>query len=301
MTIWIFLFVFVLILLIVSEINRHLQKKTIYELTKQIENIYANFGTNELLKIQSQSKNKVAFVTALNQLLRRYKKEQQYYAKREKDLRKEMTNISHDLRTPLTSIKGFTELLQSKRFSPNEEQEYLDIIYKKVALLTKLTESFYVISQVESDDYPIQTEKLDLNQLVIDLMMSFFDEFNKASLTVSIDETNLPEISVDLKATSRIFTNLIQNAVRYAKNYFRITFAEDERFVILTFANDVYDFDETQLTAIFKRSFSMDTSRSKGETGLGLYIVKKLVEKQQGKVKAAVNDNEFSLSLYFLK
>ncbi|MDN6161548.1 MAG: HAMP domain-containing histidine kinase [Tetragenococcus koreensis] len=301
MTIWIFLFVFVLILLIVSEINRHLQKKTIYELTKQIENIYANFGTNELLKIQSQSKNKVAFVTALNQLLRRYKKEQQYYAKREKDLRKEMTNISHDLRTPLTSIKGFTELLQSKRFSPNEEQEYLDIIYKKVALLTKLTESFYVISQVESDDYPIQTEKLDLNQLVIDLMMSFFDEFNKASLTVSIDETNLPEISVDLKATSRIFTNLIQNAVRYAKNYFRVTFAEDERFVILTFANDVYDFDETQLTAIFKRSFSMDTSRSKGETGLGLYIVKKLVEKQQGKVKAAVNDNEFSLSLYFLK
>lgn len=301
MNIWVILFVVVFVLLIISEINRYLQKQTVRALTKQIENIHTNFGTNELLKTQVQSKNLVAFVSAMNRLLLRYKKEQQHYAKKEQELRKEITNISHDLRTPLTSIKGFTELLQSENFSSHEEKEYLDIIYRKVVLLTKLTDSFYVISQVESNDYPIQKEKIDLNQLVIELMMSFFEEFNEASLQVSVDEVNLSEITADLKATTRILTNLIQNAIRYAKSYFRIAFSEDDEFVILTFTNDVHEFDETQLNTIFKRSFSMEPSRSKGQTGLGLYIVKKLVEKQNGKVKAAINNNEFKLSLYFLK
>lgn len=301
MVIWIILFVVILILFIISLINHYLQIKMIHDLTKQIEDIHTNFGTNELLKTQVQSNSLVAFVSKMNQLLMRFKKEQRYYIKKEQDLRKEITNISHDLRTPLTSIKGFTELLQAESFSPEKEKEYLEIIQKKTSLLTKLTDSFYVISQIESDDYPIQKDSLDLKQLVIELMMDFYPEFETSAIEVTIDETELPYASVDLKATTRVLTNLIQNAIRYAKSYFYITFAENEQFVMLTFANDVHEFDETQLDAIFERSFSIDTSRSKGQTGLGLYITKKLIEKQEGKVTAAVANNEFKLSLYFLK
>lgn len=284
----------------ISETKRYLQKYALRELTQELKTIHENFGTNELVKTQVQSREMVDVVSSMNQLLLRHKDEQQLAIKKEQDLRREITNISHDLRTPLTAIKGFTELLQTD-VSANDRQEYLTIIERKIALLSKLTDSFYLISQIESQDYPIQKELIDLNQLVIDLMMSFFEEFEQQAMVITVDEAKLPWIYLDEKATSRVVTNLIQNAIRYAHSYLRIIFIERDDVVQVTFINDVVDFDTTQLVAIFDRSFSMDASRTKNQTGLGLYIVKKLMEKQHGEVSAQLKNNEFYLTLTFQK
>ncbi|WP_414841671.1 sensor histidine kinase [Enterococcus saccharolyticus] len=284
----------------ISEMKRYLQKYALRELTQELKTIHENFGTNELVKTQVQSREMVDVVSSMNQLLLRHKDEQQLAIKKEQDLRREITNISHDLRTPLTAIKGFTELLQTD-VSANDRQEYLTIIERKIALLSKLTDSFYLISQIESQDYPIQKELIDLNQLVIDLMMSFFEEFEQQAMVITVDEAKLPWIYLDEKATSRVVTNLIQNAIRYAHSYLRIIFIERDDVVQVTFINDVVDFDATQLVAIFDRSFSMDASRTKNQTGLRLYIVKKLMEKQQGEVSAQLKNNEFYLTLTFQK
>lgn len=297
--IWI-ICVVLLILLGIAEAKRYLQKHALRELTQELENIYENFGTNELVKTQIQSKETVAVVSAINQLLLKHKLEQQQFIKKEQELRKEITNISHDLRTPLTAIKGFTELLHMD-ISSDDRQEYLAIIERKVALLSKLTDSFYVISQIESQDYPIQKELIDLNQLVIELMMSFFEEFEQQSMIISVEEAKLPFVYLDEKATSRVVTNLIHNAIRYAHSYLRILFEEEKEYVHVIFINDIVDFDETKVNAIFNRSFSMDESRTKDQTGLGLYIVKKLMEKQQGRISVQIKNNEFHLTLSFLK
>ncbi|WP_236939287.1 sensor histidine kinase [Evansella clarkii] len=270
-------------------------------MTRQLDDIIKNFGTNELVRTNSHSKSIALFISKINQLIHLFKQDQQLTQRKERELKEEITNISHDLRTPLTSIKGFSELLTDPSLSKEEKQEYVAIIQKKIDNLTMMVDAFYELSQLESSDKPFHMEKLFLNQIVVDAMLIFYDDFEKRQLTVEIDEGSLPPIMADEKATNRIVANLIQNALRYAKSKVAITFSEEEEYVRLRVANDVDEFDRTELHRIFDRTFRLDTSRTGGELGLGLHIVQQLINKQDGKVEADVHENEFRIDVSFTK
>lgn len=270
-------------------------------MTHQLDEIIKNFGTNELVRTNSHSKSIVRFISKINQLIHLFKQDQQLTQRKERELKQEITNISHDLRTPLTSIKGFSELLTDPSLSKEEKQEYVAIIQKKIDNLTMMVDAFYELSQLESSDKPFHMEKLFLNQIVVDAMLIFYEEFEKRELAVEIDEDSLPPIIADEKAANRIVANLIQNALRYAKSKVAITFSEEEEYVRLRVANDVDEFDRTELHRIFDRTFRLDTSRTGGELGLGLHIVQQLINKQEGKVEADVHENEFRIDISFRK
>jgi signal transduction histidine kinase len=270
-------------------------------MTHQLDEIIKNFGTNELVRTNSHSKSIVRFISKINQLIHLFKQDQQLTQRKERELKQEITNISHDLRTPLTSIKGFSELLTDPSLSKEEKQEYVAIIQKKIDNLTMMVDAFYELSQLESSDKPFHMEKLFLNQIVVDAMLIFYEEFEKRELAVEIDEDSLPPIIADEKAANRILANLIQNALRYAKSKVAITFSEEEEYVRLRVANDVDEFDRTELHRIFDRTFRLDTSRTGGELGLGLHIVQQLINKQEGKVEADVHENEFRIDVLFRK
>lgn len=102
----------------------------IKKMTNQLEEIIENFGTNELVRTNTHSKSLIGFAAKINQLIHLFKQDQQYTHKKEKELKQEITNISHDLRTPLTSIKGFSELLTDPSLSEAEKKEFLAIIQK---------------------------------------------------------------------------------------------------------------------------------------------------------------------------
>ncbi|WP_231686916.1 histidine kinase dimerization/phospho-acceptor domain-containing protein [Bacillus sp. JCM 19034] len=110
----------------------------IKRMTKQLEDIIGNFGTNELVRTNTHSKILIQFIAKINQLIYLFKQDQQNMFKREKELRQEVTNISHDLRTPLTSIKGFSELLADPSLSDADKKEFLSIIQKKIDHLTMM-------------------------------------------------------------------------------------------------------------------------------------------------------------------
>src|SRR5690625_2765101 len=110
----------------------------IRRMTSQLEGIIENFGTNELVHTNTHSKTLNRFIIKINQLIHLFKKDQQYMQKREQELKQEITNISHDLRTPLTSIKGFSELLTDSSLSETEKEDFLAIIQKKIDNLTKI-------------------------------------------------------------------------------------------------------------------------------------------------------------------
>ncbi|WP_244895328.1 sensor histidine kinase [Evansella clarkii] len=270
-------------------------------MTRQLDGIINNFGTNELVRTNTHSKSIVRFISKINQLIHLFKQDQQLTQRKERELKQEITNISHDLRTPLTSIKGFSELLTDPSLSKEEKQEYVAIIQKKIDNLTMMVDAFYEISQLESSDKPFHMEKLFLNQIVVDAMLIFYDDFEKRQLTVEIDEDSIPPIMADEKATNRIVANLIQNALRYANSKVAITFSEEEEYVRLRVANDVDEFDRTELHRIFDRTFRLDTSRTGGELGLGLHIVQQLINKQDGNVEADVHENEFRIDVLFRK
>ena len=221
--------------------------------------------------------------------------------RREKELKQEITNISHDLRTPLTSIKGFSELLTDRSLSEVEKKEFLAIIQKKIDTLTMMVDLFYELSQIDSEDKQLIMEQQFLDQLVVEAMLLFYDDFEKSQLSIHVDEVVLPPIIADKKATNRIVTNIIQNALRYAKSYLTITLIEDEKYVWLRAINDVTEFNRTEINRIFDRTFRLDNSRTAGHLGLGLHIVRQLINKQGGKVVADIHKNEFRIDVAFKK
>lgn len=273
----------------------------IKKMTNQLEEIIENFGTNELVRTNTHSKSLIRFATRINQLIQLFKEDQQFTQRREKELKQEITNISHDLRTPLTSIKGFSELLTDRSLSETEKEEFLAIIQKKIDNLTMMVDLFYELSQIDSADKQLIMEQQFLDQLVVEAMLLFYDDFEKSQLRIHVDEVVLPPIIADKKATNRIVTNIIQNALRYAKSYLTITLIEDEKYVWLRAINDVTEFNRTEINRIFDRTFRLDNSRTAGHLGLGLHIVRQLINKQGGKVVADVHKNEFRIDVAFKK
>ncbi|WP_243290953.1 HAMP domain-containing sensor histidine kinase [Bacillus sp. FJAT-47783] len=270
-------------------------------MTKQLEEINRNFGTNELVRTNTHNKNLTRFAAKINQLIQLYKQNQQSIEKREIELKQEITNISHDLRTPLTSIKGFSELLTDPSFSEAEREEFLAIIQKKIDNLTMIVDLFYELSQLDSSDMKLIMEKQPLDQTVVETMLMFYDDFEKKKLKVELDEGTVSPVLADNKAIVRIVTNIIQNALTYAKSYLKISFVEEEKYIWLRAVNDVEKINVTELQQIFNRTFRLEPSRTGSQLGLGLHIVQQLVNKQGGKAIANVRENEFIIEVSFRK
>jgi signal transduction histidine kinase len=270
-------------------------------MTKQLEEISGNFGTNELVRTNTHNKNLAGFATKITQLIGLFKQNQQSIERREMELKQEITNISHDLRTPLTSIKGFSELLTDPSISEKDRREFLAIIQKKIDNLTMIVDLFYELSQLDSSDKKLTMEKLFLDQMVVETMLMFYEDFEKKQLKVKLDEETVPPILADNKATLRIVTNIIQNALAYAKSYLKISFVEEEKYIWLRAVNDVEKINGTELQQIFNRSFRLDSSRTGTHLGLGLHIVGQLVNKQGGKAVADIHENEFIIEVSFRK
>src|SRR5699024_2432447 len=148
-------------------------------------------------------------------------------------------------------VKGFSELLNDPSLSKTEGEKYLNVIQKKISNLIMTVDLFYELSQMDSYENRIVMEKLFLDQIVVESMLLFYDDFEKSRLEVHIDEETLPPIFADLKATNRIVTNIIQNVLRYAKSYMTIRLIEKDNYIQLTAANDVEKFDHTKLNKIF--------------------------------------------------
>lgn len=270
-------------------------------MTKQLEEISRNFGTNEVVRTNTHNSNLARFAAKINQLIQLFKQNQQSVERREMGLKQEITNISHDLRTPLTSIKGFSELLTDSSISDEERKEYLGIIQKKIDHLNMIVDLFYELSQIDSSDKKLTMEKQFLNQIVVETMLIFYDDFENKQLKVSLDEGTISPVLADNKAIVRIVTNIIQNALNYAKSYMKVSFKEDERYIWLRAVNDVESINVSELQQIFKRTYRLDPSRTSTQLGLGLHIVQQLVNKQGGQAVADVRENEFIIEVAFRK
>ena len=273
----------------------------IRNMTKQLEEIIEDFGTNELVRTSTHNKTLNRFIIKINQLIHLFKQDQQEKEKREETLKQEITNISHDLRTPLTSIKGFSELLADPTLSEKDREESLAIIQRKIENLTMMVDVFYELSQINSSDIRLMMKQQFLNQMTVEIMLMFYHDFEKRGIKIQLDEGQVSSILADEKATNRIIINVIQNALYYAKSYVTIKFIKEDEFVGLKVINDTDELNNSELHHIFDRTFRLDTSRSSGQLGLGLHIVKQLIQKQGGKVVSDYHNNEFKIDVLFKK
>lgn len=263
-------------------------KRQICEITKQI-------SENRKLQISLSNKHieKLAgIINEKNYLERRAKLQ---ILQEKEQLKQSIANISHDLRTPLTSIQGYLVLLKSCE-NKEEQEHYFSIIQAKADYLTELLQIFYDLSLIDSEDYILEVEKLDINRIVTDCLIDKYSELKKMTPTVKTE--NAPVwITGNTVACKRIIENLITNAIRYSNDYVEIVIDGNG---IFTVKNTTSELNNIDINMLFQKFYTVDTSRSNGNTGLGLYIVKELLNKIDGGIEEiSYKNNILTISIYF--
>ena len=210
----------------------------------------------------------------------------------ERELKQAIANISHDLRTPLTSILGYIQLIEKPEVTDEERKEYLAIAKDRAKRLQILLNDFFELSVIESVDHSLKLGKLGLNSIVEEIVINLYDKFNEQQIVPSI---KIPQeqmnIIGDESAIKRVIENLVINAIRYSDGNVSITLERNSTKINLTISNDVKDITEKDVELFFNRFYTADQTRSGKGTGLGLSIAKALMDKMNGKLSAELKDS----------
>ena len=254
-------------------------------------------GSGAPIRMAAPNKAMEALLDQVNQLLKLRQAEQTAYYQREKALRRQIANVSHDLRTPLTSILGYLQLLEAGGLTEEEKTSYFNVIEGRARVLQDLITSFYDLSRLEAGEYPITREKVDLKEVIAELLASFYEELeSKFTMTVDLPD-GLPDVWGDRAALSRVYANLIRNALDHGSGGLSVSLRRTETRVESRFTNGGADLREEDLPHVFDRFFTSDQTRSGRNTGLGLAIVRTLAGQMGGSVRAELVGREFSLIL----
>ena len=218
------------------------------------------------------------------------------WREQEQSIRRQISNISHDLRTPLTSILGYLQLLEDPNLPEGERREYLAVVESRARALQSLITSFYDLSRLEGGEYPLEREPVDLHAALSGLLAAFYNDFTDAGFEVTVDlAEGLPPVWGDQGAVLRVFTNLLRNALDHGAGELTVRlFREGDRVVSL-FANKTDQLTEEDLPHVFDRFFTSDKMRTGRNTGLGLAIVKALADRMGCALRAGLDGGVFSI------
>lgn len=267
--------------------------RAIKKADNDLKSIIKNIDENQIIKQEEPNKELENLLATINDSLKAIRSERIIYEKREKEFQKQIENISHDLRTPLTSILGYLKILDQSGLE-QEDKEALAIIQRKAYLLQRLISQFYDFSRLTSEDYVLVMEQIDIARLLRETVIDYYQELSVNNLQIDLD---IPEHPILVEANSnameRVFLNLLQNACRYAESELNIGIEQSKDEVTVSFENNVTDFSEDDLNSIFERFYMRDNARSDGASGLGLTIAKHLVEKMHGMLEAELKDEKW--------
>lgn len=248
--------------------------------------------TNTLLSISSRDRHVRRLAAALNEQLRLLRRERCRYRQGDTELKNAVTNISHDLRTPLTAVCGYLDLLEREEKSP-EAERYLAIIRDRTDMLARLTEEFFRYSVIYSGGGEGRKETVAVDTVLEESAAAFYAALTGRGIKPNI---RLPEGHVlrclDPSALSRIFSNLLNNAVKYSDGDLDIRLSEAGEIV---FTNACSGLDEVQVGRLFDRFYTVVSAR--GSTGLGLSIARTLVEQMGGTISASYESGRLSVRI----
>lgn len=296
------------ILLAVSSLLGYRQwhmKRQLALMTARVEEISAG-AINQRVRLPSSSSVLVELGGSINRLIDDLQQNMEKLNLLESERKKMITHLSHDLRTPLTAIMGYVEVMQrDQTLTEDVRQQYFRIIAAKGNKLDALVRDFFELSKLEADEDAPEPEKLNIVEKIQESVLSFYQQFQLAGLTPQLE---FPERHVyvwgNRQSIERIMNNLLSNALRYGSNGetigIRVREAEARVWV------DVWDcgqgISENDLPHVFERLYTGKASRNASQqgNGLGLTIVKKLVEKQRGEIQASSIPNERTEFSFYL-
>ena len=283
------IFAFILIMLI---IKLYLMEKSIGEITEALD-ARSKTDTNILIHISSHNKKMRKLADRINTELRLLRKERQRYQQGDQELKESVTNISHDLRTPLTAICGYLRLLKREEKSKAAE-EYLVQIQNGVDVLVSLTEELFRYSVVTSSD-ELRRERINVVSVLEESLLSFYGMMREKDIQPVIAIPREPVWRMlDAGALNRIFSNIIGNALKYSDGDLLVEMKEDGT---IQFSNPSRDLNPVLAGRLLERFYTVGTGYY--STGLGLSIAKLLTERMGGQITAGYQEEMLVITVKF--
>ena len=295
MEFWLWILVAVLLIIIVFlTLKICLMKKSAQEISEAFLDRLTE-DTNTLIDISSRDRHMRELAREINIQLNKLKEERHRFQQGDMELKDAVTNISHDIRTPLTAVCGYLDLLDREEKS-EDAARYLKIIRSRTEILRQLTEELFRYSVFTSAADGTPAEPIVLNRLLEESISAFYAVLRQREITPRI---TLPEEKVrrtlSRSAYSRLFGNLISNALKYSDGDLEITLKETGEII---FSNHASRLDEIQVGRLFDRFYTVETASSRSN-GLGLSIARVLTDQMGGTISAGYEDGILRICILF--
>lgn len=292
MNVWVCVLILCLFVIIGTLfVKVYLLKKSAREINKAFAEKIQN-DTNTLIQISSHDTDMKELASSLNTQLKYFNQSRQKFEHGDLELKEAITNISHDLRTPLTAIYGYLKLLQKEDCS-EAGRTYLTAIENRTKAMKQLTEELFQYTLAVSDTEKLRIETINLNGILESCISSYYVVLKQNDI---IPEIEIPEKKIfrmgNENALTRVLGNIISNAIKYSDGDMKITLSENGE---ITFSNKAYGLDEIQVGRLFDRFYTVETARK--STGLGLAISKTLIEDMNGTISAEYENGRLSIHI----
>lgn len=240
--------------------------------------------------------------TSFNQMQQHLLEEQEQIVSYEKARTDMVSGISHDLRTPLTSVKGYIKGLKDGiATTPEKQMQYLDIAYKKACEMDVLLQRLFYFSKMETGNMPFYKNVTDLNQFIRNFVEGSEHDLTTRGVSISFESSEKSQmVSIDIEQMQRVFTNLIENSLKYANTdelQIHISLTQKDGQDVIVISDNGCGVEPDKLPHLFEQFYRGDESRSSKNSegnGIGLYIAKYIIEAHDGTI-AAENDNGFKI------
>ena len=235
----------------------------------------------------------------LNDLLELRRKEKQYYQEKETLIADTYTNLSHDIRTPLTSLDGYFQLMEACE-NVEEQRRYLNIIHERIHSLNEMLEELFMFTKLKNESYRLELTSCCINRILKETVFSYYDDWVRREIQPDIQITE-EQLYMDgnKQGLSRIIQNVIKNGLDHGEKKIRIVLKREQNQAVLRISNQVTASEQIDIEHVFDRFYKADVARSKTSTGLGLSIAREFVRRMNGEIGAKIEENEFIVEMSF--
>ncbi|MBD5460805.1 MAG: HAMP domain-containing histidine kinase [Lachnospiraceae bacterium] len=272
-------------------------RRQIVKICRQMSFLEQN-DTNMLLTSSLSCREIVELTGHMNDLRILAREKVCEYQKQEERLKQTITNLAHDIRTPLTSMDGYLQLLKESQ-DEAERKRYMGVIQGRVEILGKLLEELFLFAKLQNDSYRLEMDRENITQIVCEAVFSFYGEFQKTNISPEVDFVERPVwVNCSRSAVSRIVHNMIKNALEHGDGEIRLWLGEDNGRVIFRCINRVKRPKDIDMERVFEQFYKAENARGNtASTGLGLSIARSLAEKMGGEIRARLEEDMFCVEM----
>lgn len=285
----IFVILILCILCIILGLHLFSLKRGIRNLRKDFHEIKENRRAERHLNLSIPDRELELLAVEINEYIACYYQEIENLKNNSKEIRREITHISHDLRTPLTSILGYMELLYDEHMTVEQKESY-QVIHRRCYQLSDLVEQLYDYARLGNQEFYYEMERLDLYRILQEHLLSFYPEFERKDIELEpvFPQTVKPLwIKGDGKCLERVLTNLTSNTLKYSEGEAKVILKEEKKYICLTYQTKRGDLSEYDIAHMFDRFYTKEGKQNtRQSSGLGLAITRLFVEQMGGSIEA---------------